>query len=151
MPSISRTIYGGDRLRETLRRLPSKVRNRVASRATQEAARVVQDAARSNINVRTGRGRRSVKVRRAKRGKDKTAHEVYSDYKTLLPDGYYTAYLEYGWVSPSGRFVDEYKWLEPAVDVALPSALATMRRVVEEELRTLASSEGQGSHGRRVA
>ena len=133
---------------ETLDRLPRVVRNRIASDATKAAARELQGYARNNINIITGKGRRSVKVRKAKRTKDRTAHEVYSDYKTLSPEGYYTAFLEYGWTTSTGRFVDEYKWLSPAFDDNLYSLVNTMHRVAEEGLRKAASQEGGGAHGR---
>ena len=139
MASVGVKVFGERRLSEQLEGIQKAMATEIAREATDQAAQILQAAARQNLNVRSGKGRQSVKRRRAKRTKDKTATEVYSDYRELRPDGYYTAYLEHGFGTRSGSFIDEYAWMEPAFDQVLPQMVAKMQQVVRIGVQLVAA------------
>ncbi len=67
MASVGVKVFGERRLSEQLEGIQKAMATEIAREATDQAAQILQAAARQNLNVRSGKGRQSVKRRRAKR------------------------------------------------------------------------------------
>lgn len=90
MATITR-FKGGAELQKALNQLPAKLERNVMRSALRQGANVIRDEARSNVPVKTGALKKSIKVStRARRG------QVTATLKAGGKDAFYAHMVEYG-------------------------------------------------------
>jgi HK97 gp10 family phage protein len=83
-------------VRRMLALLPKRIRNKVLRQELRKAAKALVAPSKAATPVRTGKLRKSVKVRAAKVKRGVGVNVGYSD-KNFVGDTFYGAFLEFGW------------------------------------------------------
>ena len=86
-----------DRIVKMLTGMPAKIRNKILRRELRNAAKKLKPPARSATPVASGKLRRSVKVRAAKRSRKGIGVLVGYNDKPYSGDTFYGAFLEWGY------------------------------------------------------
>ena len=86
-----------DRIVKMLTGMPAKIRNKILRRELRNAAKKLKPSARSATPVASGKLRRSVKVRAAKRSRKGIGVLVGYNDKPYSGDTFYGAFLEWGY------------------------------------------------------
>lgn len=153
MATTLTNFKGGKELQDMLNTLPAKLERNVMRSALRQGANVIRDAARDNINDRSGALSKSVRVRtRARRG------EVTATVTAGSKDAYYAHMVEFG-TSPhdipaaDGSALDvagnpranvehpgaaPHPFMRPAIDEKQGEAI----RAVGEQIRKRLTKEG---------
>lgn len=90
-------VKGGAALRRKLRELADKDVKAVMRKALRAGAKVVLPEARSNAPVLTGKLKRNIRVRSAKRSRRYVGATVTTSEGFFKGDDFYTAFQEFGW------------------------------------------------------
>jgi HK97 gp10 family phage protein len=77
--------------------LPKKIRNKILRKVLRESAKQLVAPSKAATPVRTGKLRRSVKVRAQKRSRKSIGVFVGFSDKAFTGDTFYGAFLEWGW------------------------------------------------------
>ncbi len=96
---ISLTVQGAAALRRQLERLPNNVGKKVVIQSLREGAKLIQRQAKTNVSVKSGKLKRSIRVRVAK-GNKKGNYAVFigtgAADRLFVGDTFYGAYVELG-------------------------------------------------------
>ena len=131
MANFNITVEGADKLEKALISLEPKIARKLVRRTLRNAAKPILALAKSLVPVRTGRLKKSLKIRAAKRRKGRygvriqtgTRDELGIDEKTPY---YYPAAVEYGTnTSPAQSFMR----------AALDSKKQAAKSIIEKDLR----------------
>lgn len=135
------------RIREIVRRLDQveqKLERKILRKAAREAARPIRAKAESHAPVRTGRLKRSIKIRASRRSRRTFGVNVWTGTREELdidPEatGYYPMSIEYGFTTKDGTRVAEQSFLRRGLEEERDTALDIFEREVltglEEALR----------------
>lgn len=98
MATYNFPIEGADQLRKKLLALEPRIAKKVVRQAVRPAAKLIQDAAKANVAVDTGKLKRSLKVRSLKRSRNRIGVQVSTNSTDNLFKGntFYGGFLEYG-------------------------------------------------------
>ena len=123
MPSqgIDIDMLGDKELARDFAALPFKVQKKLFRKSLRPGAKIVQARAKELVPVKTGRLKRSLKIRATRRARRVLGVQVLTGTREQLgisPDakGYYPAALEYGYKTASGKVVPKRSYLRRAAD-----------------------------------
>lgn len=144
MPALSMKLEGAEALRKTLDRIEAKIATKIAKKAMREGAKVVLRAAKARAPVDTGRMKRALIVRAARRRKRGEASfnvmfdtKKYPDLVTVTSDGkrfFYPAIVEYGTSSRPAKGFIRAAW-DSQKAIALRVIMTQFRKGIEQAAR----------------
>jgi HK97 gp10 family phage protein len=137
-------LVGGDELFRRLHELPAKVAKTIGRRALRDGAKEILLQAKANVPVRSGRLKKSLKVRAGKQRKKETISVLVSTGKKWFTgDTFYGAFVEFGHrfgrrrLGNSRRKVDGKRFVERAYEerreAAATRVLDSLRTGIEAE------------------
>lgn len=130
-PSTRIFVTGDKKLDRQLKRLDSKVRNRIARKAMRKAAKPVLDAAKAAVPVDTGELKKNLVIRSLKRSRgNKNKFGVRVVAKESSKRDYIAHFIEFGTVNQAAR-----PFLRPALEINKGQVDAILRAEIAAALK----------------
>lgn len=142
------TITGHKQLDRKFAALPPKLQKKILRPALRAAAKIVLDQAKANAPVQSGRLKKSLKVKAAKRSR-KTKHEVAINVITatgwFTGEAFYAPFQEFGWMVGPRRLGNRRKkqpgsrFIRRAYEDKGPQAIARALQLIRSGIEGVAS------------
>lgn len=106
------TIKGADEIQRLLSELEPKLQRKVIRQALRKAAKPIQSAAKADAPTKTGRLRKAIKIRAAKRKKGTIGINVAIADRDFTGAKFYGAFENYG----TSRGIEQRRFMNRAAD-----------------------------------
>ena len=129
------SITGDKELMKKLERLEKRTTKAAIRKGTCKGAKIVQQATKSTVPVKSGALKRAIKVRSLKASKGtigtRCTISMPGDSKA---NWFYGSFQEYGWTTVNGRKIAGKNFMKTASNQAAPRALDTVLATIKDEI-----------------